>query len=328
MLKIGVVGGGSWSTAIVKVLLENVSQLTWWVRNESIRNHIIKNKSNPNYLSYVSLDTSKLNIVTDLNELVRCSDYIIFVLPSKFIRDVLKTLEVNLEGKFILSAIKGMVPEGNKTVSSLFMDEYGVREENMAIIGGPTHSEDVVMGHISYIMIAGKNKGKIDKVSSCLACDYIKVSYSNDLEGIEYAMIVKNLYAILSGIINGLDYGDNFLSVVVSNCIREMKLFLNKVCNLDPDIIKTQYIGDLLVTCYSSFSRNRVFGNLIGKGYSVMSVKSEMNMIAEGYYAIDTIYKKALEKGIECKLINTIHNIIIKSKNPKMEIHKLSKQLD
>ena len=326
--KFGVFGGGSWATAIVKMLTENLDEINWYMRSESAIDHIKTQQHNPNYLSSVEFDITKLHLSSDINEVVKNSDYLIFAIPSAFVKRELDNLTESLEGKVIFSAIKGIVPETSLIVGEHFNQEYYVPEENIGVITGPCHAEEVALERLSYLTIACLDEKKADIMAKHLQSDYITCKTSDDVNGTEYAAMLKNIYAIAAGIAHGLGYGDNFQSVLMSNAIREMKKFIKKVHKMKRNINDSAYLGDLLVTGYSVFSRNRMFGNMIGKGYTVKSAQMEMSMVAEGYYATESAYKINLEKGAKTPIINAVYSILYEGKNPKAVFKKLAEKLD
>ena len=270
----------------------------------------------------------KLHLSSDINEVVKNSDYLIFAIPSAFLKRELDHLTESLEGKVIFSAIKGIVPETSLIVGEHFNQEYFVPEENIGVITGPCHAEEVALERLSYLTIACLDEEKATIMANHLQSDYITCKTSDDVTGTEYAAMLKNIYAIAAGIAHGLGYGDNFQSVLMSNAIREMKKFIKKVHKMKRNINDSAYLGDLLVTGYSVFSRNRMFGNMIGKGYTVKSAQMEMSMVAEGYYATESAYKINLEKGAKTPIINAVYSILYEGKNPKAVFKKLAEKLD
>lgn len=329
--KFAVFGGGSWATAIVKMLCENQTQIGWYMRNENAIAHIKKEQHNPNYLSAVEFKTEQLLLSSNINEMVNYADYLIFVIPSAFIYSELKNLNTSLENKIIFSAIKGIVPETSLIVGDHFNTHLNVPFADIGVISGPCHAEEVALERLSYLTIASADANKAEVVCDNLSCEYIKCTVSDDVMGTEYAAMLKNIYAIAAGIAHGLGYGDNFQSVLMSNAIREMKRYVKKVHKMKRDINDSAYLGDLLVTGYSVFSRNRLFGNMIGKGYTVKSAQMEMNMIAEGYYASKSAYILNQAKGkrkARTPIINAIYAILYQNKNPKKVIAKLTEKLD
>ena len=326
--KFAVIGGGSWATAIAKMLCVNLSEIAWYMRNEAAIEHLKTFKHNPNYLSSVEFDTNKLKLTNDINEAVAYADYIIFAIPSAFLGAVLENLTVSLEDKIIFSAIKGIVPETSLIVGEHFHVKYDIPYYNIGVITGPCHAEEVALERLSYLTIACGDPDKAKVVADNLSGNYIKTKITDDIIGTEYAAMLKNIYAIAAGIAHGLGYGDNFQSVLMSNGIREMKKFIKKVHKMKRNINDSAYLGDLLVTGYSIFSRNRMFGNMIGKGYTVKSAMMEMSMIAEGYYAVKSAYKLNQAYGAKTPIIDAVYAILYEGKNAKDVFKKLTDQLD
>ncbi len=328
--KFAVFGGGSWATAIVKMLCENLDEVGWYMRSSFALEHIKNEKRNPNYLSDVEFDVSKLKLSNDINELADYADYLIFVIPSAFLHDELAKLTVSIKDKIIISAIKGIVPESTLIVGDHFFTHLNIPFKNIGVITGPCHAEEVALERLSYLTIACADEEKAKLVADHLSCDYIKCKISEDIMGTEYAAMLKNIYAIAAGIAHGLGYGDNFQSVLMSNAIREMKKYVKKIYKMKRDINGSAYLGDLLVTGYSTFSRNRMFGNMIGKGYTVKSAQMEMSMIAEGYYAAKSAYLLNQDEGKRAKtpIIDAVYSILYENKNAKKVFKELTDKLD
>lgn len=329
-LKYAVFGSGSWATAIVKMLSENLDEVGWYMRSVYIKEHLLKEQHNPSYLSSVEFNTNKLKLSNDINEMVKYADVLVFVIPSAFIHDELEKITVDVKNKIIVSAVKGIMPETGKLVGEHFHDVYHVPFENIAVIAGPCHAEEVALERLSYLTIACANETTAKEIANSLASNYIKTSTSDDVIGIEYAVMLKNIYSIAAGIAHGLGYGDNFQSVLMSNAIREMKRFIKKRHKMKRNINDSAYLGDLLVTGYSLFSRNRMFGNMIGKGYTVKSAQMEMNMVAEGYYATKSAYNLIVKSERQGKLpiIQAMYAILYEGKDPKQTFIKLTEKLD
>ncbi len=326
--KFAVIGGGSWATAIVKMLCENLDTVHWYMRSIYAIEHLRKQEHNPNYLSSVEFDINQLHLSNDINKIVKAADYVIFAVPSVFLNQELDKLKVALDNKIIFSAIKGIVPESSLIVGEHFHQKYSIPYENIGVITGPCHAEEVALERLSYLTIACADEAKAEVVANYLRSDYIKCKISDDITGTEYAAMLKNIYAIAAGIAHGLGYGDNFQSVLMSNSIREMRKFIKKVHKMKRDINDSAYLGDLLVTGYSVFSRNRMFGSMIGKGYTVKSAQMEMNMIAEGYYATAGAYNINKEKKVKTPIINSVYDILYEAKDPKKVMKKLADKLD
>ena len=327
-IKFAVIGGGSWATAIAKMLCVNLSEISWYMRNEAAIEHIKTYKHNPNYLSSVEFDINKLKLTSDLNEAVAYADYIIFAIPSAFLDGELAKLSVSLKDKVIFSAIKGIVPETSLIVGEHFHIKYDIPYYNIGVITGPCHAEEVAMERLSYLTIACGDAEKAEVVAGNLSGNYIKTKITDDIIGTEYAAMLKNIYAIAAGMAHGLGYGDNFQSVLMSNGIREMKKFIKKVHKMKRNINDSAYLGDLLVTGYSIFSRNRMFGNMIGKGYTVKYAMMEMSMVAEGYYAVKSAYKLNQGYGAKTPIIDAVYEILYEGKEAKEVFKKLTDRLD
>ncbi len=326
--KFAVIGGGSWATAIAKMLCENLPEITWYMRNPDAIEHIKTQHHNPNYLSSVEFDVSKLKLTSDINEAIAYADYVIFAIPSAFLNTELEKLTASLKDKVIFSAIKGIVPETSLIVGEHFNIKYGIPFENIGVITGPCHAEEVALERLSYLTIACGDAQKAKIVAKILASNYIKTKITDDIIGTEYAAMLKNIYAIAAGIAHGLGYGDNFQSVLMSNAIREMKKFIRKVHRMKRNINNSAYLGDLLVTGYSVFSRNRMFGNMIGKGYTVKSAMMEMSMVAEGYYATKSTYLLNQEYKAKTPVIDAVYEILYEGKDAKKVFKKLTDKLD
>jgi glycerol-3-phosphate dehydrogenase (NAD(P)+) len=326
--KIAVLGGGSWATAIVKMLIENIETVGWYMRSEQAIEYIKENHHNPKYLRSAELNPKYLDLSDDINYMIANYDVLIFAIPSAFVTSELEKLKESLENKTIFSAIKGIVPETGLIVGEHFNIKYSIPLENIGVITGPCHAEEVAMERLSYLTIACIDKEKAELMSNSLKSWYIKTKISDDIIGTEYAAMLKNIYAVAAGIAHGLGYGDNFQSVLMSNAIREMKRFIKKVHKMKRNINNSAYLGDLLVTGYSTFSRNRQFGNMIGKGYTVTSAQLEMSMIAEGYYATKSAFKIKEDKSTKTPIIDAVYNVLYNDKDPKKEFKKLTNKLD
>ena len=326
--KIAVLGGGSWATAIVKMLSENMDCIGWYMRSVYAIEHIKINKHNPNYLSSVEFQPNQLYLSEDINLIVEEFDVLIFAIPSAYLNAELRKLTASLNNKIIFSAIKGIDPESGLIIGEYFSKKYHILYENIGTITGPCHAEEVAMERLSYLTIACRDQEKALLVSNALKSRYIKTRKSDDVVGAEYAAMLKNIFAIAAGISHGLGYGDNFQSVLMSNAIREMKRFISKIHKIKRNVTNSAYLGDLLVTGYSTFSRNRMFGNMIGKGYTVKSAKFEMRMVTEGYYATKSSYKIKDTFSIKTPIIDAVYSVLYKGKEPKVVFKKLAEKLN
>ncbi len=325
--KIGVFGGGSWATALAKILLMNNEQINWYMRRDDQLEDFKRLGHNPSYITGIRFDIDKINFTSDINKIIEESDTLIFAIPSPFVKQHLAKLDVKLSDKFIVSAIKGIVPDENVVVSDYFMKFYDVPSKNIAVLGGPCHAEEIALERLSYLTIACTDKAQAETFASTLNSHFVKTSVSDDVLGVEYSSVLKNVYAIACGICHGLKYGDNFHSVLLSNAIEEMDAFLHAVHTLTRNVCDSAYLGDLLVTAYSRFSRNRIFGTMIGKGYSVKTAQIEMEMIAEGYYGTKCIKEINDGYGVDMPILNAVYNILYEKKSPSAEIKELTKFL-
>ena len=326
--KIAVLGGGSWATAIVKMLSENLNTVGWYMRSVYALEHIKINKHNPNYLISAELHPAQLDLSNDINDVVSNYDILIFAIPSAFLTLELTKLTQSLENKIIFSAIKGIVPESGLIVGEHFYKKHNTPYKNIGVITGPCHAEEVAMERLSYLTIACQDEDKATQLGAMLKSRYIRTKISDDIIGTEYAAMLKNIFAIAAGISHGLGYGDNFQSVLMSNSIREMNRFIRKVHQMKRNINNSAYLGDLLVTGYSTFSRNRMFGNMIGKGYTVKSAMFEMSMVAEGYYASESAYKIKEQNGTITPIIDAVYAVLYQGKDAKTTFTKLTEHLD
>jgi glycerol-3-phosphate dehydrogenase (NAD(P)+) len=329
-LKYAVFGSGSWATAIVKMLCENSGQVDWYVRKQQTIDYILSEEHNPSYLSSVELNLDQLRLNTDINKVAEAADVLIFAIPTAFIESELKKLTTDISSKIIMSAVKGIIPESGFLVGEHFHQNYGVDLKNIVVLSGPCHAEEVALERLSYLTIACVDLDVASTIADQFSSNYIKTSANDDVVGAEYAAMLKNIYAIAAGIAHGLGYGDNFQSVLMSNATREMKRFIKKVHKMKRNINETVYLGDLLVTCYSLFSRNRMFGNMIGKGYTVKSAQMEMSMVAEGFYASKSAYhiNQEKEKPAQIPIIDTVYDVLYMNKDAKKAFKKLIEKLN
>jgi len=327
--KIAVIGGGSWATALVKILCNNVVSVNWWMRNEGSVGHILKYRHNPSYLQSVEFDLNKINISSDLVEIIQPADIIIIATPSAFLVKTFENFPKDLlRDKIIFSAVKGIIPEYHSIPARFIHKTFGTPYDNIGIICGPCHAEEVALERLSYLTIACQEEDYADEMASLLSCRYIKTTTSDDLFGTEFSAVLKNIYAIASGICAGLGYGDNFQAVLISCAIQEIENFIDEINPIHRDVKSSAYLGDLLVTAYSNFSRNRTFGFMIGKGYSVKSAQLEMDMIAEGYYAVKSVIEINKKFEVEMPIIEAVYNILYERISPAIEMRILTDKLN
>lgn|SRR5574344_302123 len=326
--KVCIMGGGSWATAIAKIAMTNGRHINWYMRRQEQIDQFKASGFNPSYLSSVRFDVKKIKFYSNINLAIRYSDILIFATPSPFLKQHLVKLTKSLSDKIIISAIKGIVPDENMIVSDYFQKYHDVKEENIAVIAGPCHAEEVALERLSYLTVASKNLKLAEMFATRIANSYLKTSTTTDVRGIEYASVLKNVYAIASGICHGLKYGDNFQAILVSNSIREMSRFVDAISKDDErNIQDAAYLGDLLVTSYSKFSRNRTFGSMIGKGYSVRSSQFEMEMIAEGYFGTKCIKEINEEYKVDMPILDACYNILYERIAPNIEIKVLTEKI-
>ena len=326
-MQFGVAGSGSWATALTKILTDNGHTVNWWIRSEPAIVHLRERHHNPGYLSSVYFDTSLLNMQTDVRAVIAASDCIVLAMPSAYVGDAFKGLAADsFHGKKIVSAVKGILPENNQLANDYFSTGFGLPFKDYFTVMGPCHAEEVAAEKLSYLTFSGTDEPVTAAISRCFKTDYLNVIVNTDVLGVQYAAVLKNIYALSAGIAHGLDYGDNFLSVLIANCADEMSGFLRKagIRNMDVGVHAEEpvshkrtanyaasvYLGDLLVTCYSLYSRNRTFGNMIGKGYAVKSAQLEMNMVAEGYNASKCIFQLNAHIQAEIPIVETIYRIL------------------
>ena len=326
--QIAIIGNGSWATALAKLFLNNCKGLNWWMRKEEDVAFFEKYHNNPRYLSSIEFNTSDIFFTTNIYECFKKADIIVLAVPSAFIHDALSALKPeDFKNKIFFSAIKGIVPQHNLIVGEYLNKIFNVPLSHIGVITGPCHAEEVALEKLSYLTIASQNTENALKVSQLLNCRYLQSTVSDDIYGTEYSAVLKNVVAVAGGMCHALGYGDNFLAVLVSNAIQEIKSFVDAVHPIDRDIKASAYLGDLIVTAYSQFSRNRMFGTMLGKGYSVKQAQLEMNMIAEGYYAVKCIYEINKQYQVNMPITQAVYRVIYEQKNPKKEIEHLSAQL-
>ncbi|WP_138994750.1 NAD(P)H-dependent glycerol-3-phosphate dehydrogenase [Larkinella sp. C7] len=322
--RITVVGGGSWATAIIKILSEGNNHIRWWLRSQRDAGHIRKFHHNPSYLSDVQISPRKVRVCTKIKDALSTSDYIILAVPAAFVSDALQGVKPEqLAGKSIVSAIKGMIPEKNQLITDWAEQEFGVPSGRIAVIAGPCHAEEVALEKQSYLTIASQNLDFASEVAQFLNGRFVQTSALDDIYGVEYCAVMKNIIALACGITHGLGYGDNFQAVLVSNAMQEIRRFVDRVYPMPRDLSASAYLGDLLVTAYSPFSRNRTFGHLIGRGYSVQSAQMEMNMIAEGYYAVKSIHEINRQHGVLMPIMEMVYTVLYEKTSPVVATNAL-----
>ena len=324
---IAIMGGGSWATAIAKIVLERVEHIYWYMRKSETIEEFKRLEHNPSYLTSVRFDIDRITFSSDINEVVRSADTLIFVTPSPYLKNHLRKLKEKIHNKFIITAIKGIVPDENLICSEYFRQVYNVPDDNLAVLGGPSHAEEVALARLTYLTVGCTDEAKAKTFADMITSDYVKTKTSGDVIGIEFGSVLKNVYAIASGICNGLKYGDNFQSVLVANAVQEMNRFLRAVYPIERNVYDSVYLGDLLVTSYSNFSRNRVFGTMIGRGYSVKSAQIEMEMIAEGFFGTKCMKDINRHFRVNMPILDAVYNIPYERISPAIEIKLLTESL-
>lgn len=323
--KIAIIGGGSWATAIAKIVVTHTHHIGWYMRRDDRIEDFKRLGHNPAYLTSVRFDTNEIFFSSDINKIAQAYDTLVFVTPSPYIKNHLKKLKTRIKDKFIITAIKGIVPDENLVCSEYFHNVYDIPYDNLACLGGPSHAEEVALERLSYLTVGCTDREKAAAFADVLASDYIKTKTSSDVIGIEYSSVLKNVYAIAAGICSGLKYGDNFQAVLMSNAVQEMARFLKSVYPLDErNITDSVYMGDLLVTGYSNFSRNRTFGTMIGKGYSIKSAQIEMEMIAEGFFGTKCMKEINRHCHVNMPILDAVYNILYERISPQIEIKLLT----
>ncbi len=324
--RFGMIGGGSWATALIKILSHNGLTTSWWMRDVQSVEHVKQYRHNPNYLSSVTIDLEKCYPSGDLEEVINRSDVLVLAVPAVYLKDVIRDADM-LGGKKVVSAIKGMIPEDNLIIGDFLEQKLNFSLQNFVVLSGPCHAEEVAQEKLSYLTFSCPDTDLAGKIAECFQCRYINTTTSDDIFGTEYAAVLKNIFALAGGICHGLGYGDNFKAVLVSNAIREMKRFVDAVHPIQRDIKDSAYLGDLLVTAYSQFSRNRTLGNMIGKGYSVKSAMMEMDMVAEGYYAVKCIHEINRQYQVDMPITDAVYRILYERMAPMVEIRLLTDKL-
>ncbi len=322
--KIAIIGSGSWATALVKILTEGNVRLQWWVRLPEDADYIRQYHHNPRYLADVQIPTRKVKVTHKVKDALKGADYVILVTPAAFIQEALSSCTAaDFAGKTVITAIKGLIPDLHLLVTDWVEQTFAVPQTSQCIIAGPCHAEEVAMERLSYLTLASPSQQVATEMADMLRCRFVHASTNADLYGTEFCAVMKNVVALVSGICHGLGYGDNFQAVLVSNAILEMERFLQTVSPAVRNMGQSAYLGDLLVTAYSQFSRNRTFGNMIGRGYSVASAQMEMNMVAEGYYAVNSLWRLNQTYAVEMPILEAAYQILYNKHPAQQEITKL-----
>lgn len=321
--RIAVMGGGSWATALAKLLLYNCESIDWYMRRDDRIEEFKRLHHNPAYLTDVEFDVERIFFSSDINEICERADTLLLAMPSPYFTDHMAKISVDLSQKAVVSAVKGIVPSVNEIVTDYMKRVYGVDPQKMLVIGGPCHAEEVALGRQSYLTIACPDRARAEAFARCLSGKAMRTITSTDVDGIEYAAVLKNVYAIAAGMVHGLKGGDNFIAMLISNAIREMERFVNTVAPGMRNICDSVYLGDLLVTAYSQFSRNHNFGAMIGKGYSVIAARMEMNQTAEGYYGTKCIHEINEHYHVPMPILEGVYSILYERGRPGKTIRAI-----
>lgn len=325
-MKVAILGSGSWATALAKIILSNVEEINWYIRKQETIDEFIENRRNPNHLEWAYFDTTKIYFSTNINEVIDLSDTIVLAIPSPYVKACLDEISIDISHKKIISAVKGMIPDENILITDYLHDHYGIPEEQLGIIAGPCHAEEIALERLSYLTIGCTDINQAKTWSELFANKYVHITPSNDVVGLEYSSVMKNIYAIAAGMCTSLRYGDNFQAVLLTNAIHEIMRFAQATSDIPRDITNSGYLGDVLVTAYSNFSRNRQFGQMIGMGYSVKAAQTEMEMIAEGYYGTKAIYMTNKKYGVNLPIVDAMYQILYNRKSPKTTIKELTQK--
>ena len=325
-MKVAILGSGSWATALAKIVLSNVEEINWYIRKQETIDEFIENRRNPNHLEWAYFDTTKIYFSTNINEVIDLSDTIVLAIPSPYVKACLDEISIDISHKKIISAVKGMIPDENILITDYLHEHYGIPEEQLGIVAGPCHAEEIALERLSYLTIGCTDINQAKTWSELFANKYVHITPSNDVVGLEYSSVMKNIYAIAAGMCTSLRYGDNFQAVLLTNAMHEIMRFAQATSDIPRDITNSGYLGDVLVTAYSNFSRNRQFGQMIGMGYSVKAAQTEMEMIAEGYYGTKAIYMVNKKYGVDLPIVDAMYQILYNRKSPKTTIKELTQK--
>lgn len=327
-MNVAIIGSGSWATALAKIIMHNVPDINWHIRRQEVIDEFVEIRRNPNHLEWAYFDVSRIHFSADINAVIEESDLIVLAIPSPYIKQSLNEIIVDMSQKFVISAVKGMIPDENLLVTEYMHQYFHIPKENLGVIAGPCHAEEIALERLSYLTVGCKDVVKAREWSKLFDTPYVRTTPSNDVEGLEYASVMKNIYAIAAGICKSLHYGDNFLAVLLTNAMHEMIRFAKAKSDIPRDITDSGYLGDVLVTAYSNFSRNRQFGQMIGMGYSVKAAQTEMEMVAEGYYGTKAIWLANQNTHVELPIVEAVYQILYNRKSAKNIIKELTKRFN
>lgn len=324
---VAILGSGSWATALAKIVMRNEDSINWFIRRPEVIEEFRQTHKNPSYLSNTPFDTDRIEFSSDINEVIASSDILILAVPSPYLKQTLNKIRRSIRQKLVVSAVKGMIPDENMIVSDYLHLKYNVPNSNIAVIAGPCHAEEIALERLSYLTIGCEDQNNANEVAKVFATDFVHTTISNDIVGLEYSSVMKNIYAIAAGMCAGLHYGDNFQAVLVSNAVQEINRFLAAVNNVKRDADASGYLGDVLVTTYSRFSRNRQFGQMIGIGYSVKAAQIDMEMVAEGFYGTECIWKANQRYHVNLPIVQAMYEILYQNMTPSRVIQALTTRL-
>jgi glycerol-3-phosphate dehydrogenase (NAD(P)+) len=325
-MNIAIIGSGSWATALAKIVMHNAQEINWHIRKQETIDEFIEIRRNPNHLEWAYFDVSRIHFSADINAVIEQSDLLVLAVPSPYLKQSLNDITVDMSHKMVISAVKGMIPDENLLVTEYMHNHFNIPVENLGVITGPCHAEEIALERLSYLTVGCKDMNKAIEWSKLFDTPYVRTTPSNDVDGLEYASVMKNIYAIAAGICKSLHYGDNFQAVLLTNAMHEMIRFTKAKADIQRDITDSGYLGDVLVTAYSNFSRNRQFGQMIGMGYSVKAAQTEMEMVAEGYYGTKAIWLANQDTKVDLPIVEAVYQILYNRKSPKNTIKELTKK--
>lgn len=325
-MNVAILGSGSWATALAKIVMHNVQDINWYIRKQDTIDEFIDIRRNPNHLEWAYFDVSRIHFSTDINQVIDQSDLVILAIPSPYLKEILHEIRIDISQKKVISAVKGMIPDENMLVTDYLHKYFHIPEENLGMITGPCHAEEIALERLSYLTIGCKDITNAQQWRQLFDTPYVRTTPSNDIKGLEYASVMKNIYAIAAGMCTSLRYGDNFQAVLLTNAMHEIMRFTKSQSDIPRDITNSGYLGDVLVTAYSNFSRNRQFGQMIGMGYSVKAAQTEMEMVAEGYYGTKAIYMANQKYGVDIPIVEAMYQILYNRKSPKTTIKELTQK--
>lgn len=325
-MNVSIIGSGSWATALAKIVMHNTTDINWHIRRQEVIDEFVEIRRNPNHLEWAYFDVSRIHFSADINRVIDESDLIVLAIPSPYLKQSLNDITVDMSQKMVISAVKGMIPDENLLVTEYMHQHFNIPMENLGVIAGPCHAEEIALERLSYLTVGCKDIVRAREWSKLFDTPYVRTTPSNDVEGLEYASVMKNIYAIAAGICKSLHYGDNFLAVLLTNAMHEMIRFAKAKSDIPRDITDSGYLGDVLVTAYSNFSRNRQFGQMIGMGYSVKAAQTEMEMVAEGYYGTKAIWLANQDTQVDLPIVEAVYQILYNRRSAKAVIKELTKK--